>query len=173
MAKKWTTLYDNIPADRRAKIEAQVTKDLAEMPLSEMRRARELTQQEIARSLDVNQAWVSKIERQTDMYVSTLRSYVEAMGGELEIVARFHDRAVRLSQFEEKLDSELNKPAEAENQPKQSIPSAESAPIGHPAIWTSLPSEVRIWRSGDQTATTRSQTPSINTPGRHNAARAA
>jgi len=173
MAKKWNNLYDNIPADRRAKIEAQVAKDLAEMPLSEMRRARELTQQEIARSLEVNQAWVSKVERQTDMYVSTLRSYIEALGGELEIVARFRDGAVKLSQFQEDPNRESRKPTEAENGPKQGIPSAETTPITHATIWTNIPTEVRIWRSGNQTATTRSQTPSSNTPGRNKVARAA
>src|SRR5262245_54397054 len=77
MAKKWRDLYATIPPDRRACIEAEVTRDLAEMALAEVRRARELTQQQIAKNLDVNQAWVSKVERQTDMYVSTLRSYIE------------------------------------------------------------------------------------------------
>src|SRR5438067_2029563 len=84
MAKKWRDLYGAIPAERRARIEASVAQDMAEMPLAEVRRARELTQQQIARNLEVNQAWVSKVERQMDMYVSTLRSYIEAMGGDLE-----------------------------------------------------------------------------------------
>lgn len=101
MAKKWRDLYATIPPDRRARIEADVARELAEMALAEVRRARELTQQQIAKNLDVNQAWVSKVERQTDMYVSTLRSYIEAMGGELEIVARFGDKAVKLRQFED------------------------------------------------------------------------
>ncbi len=50
--------------------------------------------------LHINQSAVSKLERRTDMYLSTLRSYIEAMGGELEIIARFPDRAVRITQFE-------------------------------------------------------------------------
>jgi len=101
MAKKWRDLYATISPDRRARIEAHVAQDLSEMALAEVRRARELTQQQIAKNLDVNQAWVSKVERQTDMYVSTLRSYIEAMGGELEIIARFGDKAVRLRHFED------------------------------------------------------------------------
>lgn len=101
MAKKWRDLYTKIPPDRRARIEAEVAQDLADMALAEVRRARELTQQQIAKNLDVNQAWVSKVERQTDMYVSTLRAYIEAMGGELEIVAHFGDKVVRLRQFED------------------------------------------------------------------------
>ena len=101
MAKKWRDLYDKIPADRRARIEEQVGKDLVDMRLAEVRRARELTQQQVAEELDVNQAWVSKLEHQADMYVSTLRSYINAMGGELEIVARFRDGTVRLTNFDE------------------------------------------------------------------------
>jgi len=46
------------------------------------------------------QAAVSKLERRTDMYLRTLRSYIEAMGGQLEIIARFPGQAVRIMQFE-------------------------------------------------------------------------
>ena len=101
MAKKWRDLHNGIPADRRARIEAQVAKDLAEMPLQELRRARELSHVRIAETLGMTQPEVSKIEHRTDLYVSTLRSYIEAMGGELEIVARFPDGAVRVSQFKD------------------------------------------------------------------------
>jgi DNA-binding transcriptional regulator YiaG len=97
--KKWRDLYDRIPADRRARIEAQVAKDLAEMPLNELRRARELSQTQLAKAMDTAQSEVSKIEQRTDLYISTLRSYIEAMGGELEIIARFPDGAVRINQF--------------------------------------------------------------------------
>ncbi len=71
------------------------------MPLRELRQARHLTQEALARVLRSRQALVSKLERRADMYVSSLRSYIEAMGGELEIVARFPDGAVRIRQFEE------------------------------------------------------------------------
>ena len=101
MAKKWHDLYDKIPADRRARIEAQVSKELAEMPLQELRRARELSQTRIAEMMEIAQSEVSKIERRTDLYLSTLRSYIEAMGGELEIIARFPDGAVRVNQFKD------------------------------------------------------------------------
>ena len=59
---------------------------LAEMALQELRQALLLTQQELAGSLGINQAAVSKIERQSDMYVSTLRRFLEAMGADLKIV---------------------------------------------------------------------------------------
>jgi hypothetical protein len=53
----------------------------------------------MAEKLHIKQAAVSTLERRTDMYLSTLRSYIEAMGGELEIIARFPQRAVRIVQF--------------------------------------------------------------------------
>lgn len=57
--------------------------------LGDLRRARTMTQETLAETLGLSQSEVSKIERRTDVYVSTLRRYVEAMGGELQIVARF------------------------------------------------------------------------------------
>jgi len=73
----------------------------AEMALADLRQARRLTQEDIAKILGNRQAAVSKIERRTDMHVSTLRRYVEALGGELEIIAHFPEGDVRISQFEE------------------------------------------------------------------------
>jgi transcriptional regulator with XRE-family HTH domain len=101
MAKKWRDLYNKLPADARAEIEARVAATLKEMPLQDLRRARQLSQVRLAETLDVAQSEVSKIEHRTDLYISTLRSYIEAMGGELEILARFPDgAAVRITQFE-------------------------------------------------------------------------
>jgi DNA-binding XRE family transcriptional regulator len=74
---------------------------LREMPLEELRAARAMTQTALAKILDVGQSEVSKIERRADMYVSTLASYVSAMGGELEICAVFPDGRVKINQFEE------------------------------------------------------------------------
>ncbi len=71
------------------------------MPLDELRRARQMTQAKLAESLGVNQGEVSKIEHRTDLYLSTLTEYVEALGGRLEIRAVFRDREVRITQFEE------------------------------------------------------------------------
>jgi hypothetical protein len=53
-----------------------------------------------AEKLHINQAGVSKLERRTDIYLSTPRSFIEAMGGKLEIVARFPNQAIRITQFE-------------------------------------------------------------------------
>jgi transcriptional regulator with XRE-family HTH domain len=72
-----------------------------EATLRQSREARFRSQEEIARRLGINQASVSKLERRTDMYVSTLRSLIRAMGGELDIVARFPDHPpIRIAQFE-------------------------------------------------------------------------
>jgi transcriptional regulator with XRE-family HTH domain len=62
------------------------------MSLGELRRARPMTQHQLAADLHVGQASIAKPERRTDMYLSTLRRFVEAMGGDLEIVARFPDQ---------------------------------------------------------------------------------
>lgn len=70
-----------------------------EMDLAEVRRALKLSQEEIGQTLQIKQGSVAKIEKRTDMYVSTLRRFIEAMGGELEIVARFPDHAVKIKNF--------------------------------------------------------------------------
>jgi len=83
-----------LPKEQQEAIAQQTIKLIAEeMSLRELRKARERSQQAVGEILAINQAAVSKIERRTDMYVSTLRSFIEAMGGELEIIARFPDRA--------------------------------------------------------------------------------
>jgi DNA-binding XRE family transcriptional regulator len=89
-----------MPAARRKKIAKGVQQALAAMPLEEVRRARQMTQVALAQTLGVNQGEVSKIEHRTDVYLSTLAGYVEALGGRLEIRAVFPDREMRISQFE-------------------------------------------------------------------------
>jgi transcriptional regulator with XRE-family HTH domain len=69
------------------------------MPLAELRRARGLSQEALAKVLGVKQSSVSKLERRTDMYISSLRSHIKAMGGELEIIARFPDGELKISDF--------------------------------------------------------------------------
>jgi len=71
---------------------------LAEMPLQKLRHARELSQATLAEALETDQGNISRLEQRTDMYISTLRRYVEAMGGTLEIVARFPEGDVRIRQ---------------------------------------------------------------------------
>ena len=99
MAKKFSELVAQMSPESRARSDALYRQLLAEMPLQELRKALELTQQQVAASLGVNQVAVSKMESQTDMYVSTLRRFVEAMGGQLRIVAHFPQGTVEISQF--------------------------------------------------------------------------
>lgn len=73
---------------------------MQEMPLQELRQARKMSQVQMAKNLHTKQSNVSRIEKRTDMYISTLRSVIKAMGGDLEIVARFPDCNVRINQFE-------------------------------------------------------------------------
>jgi hypothetical protein len=85
----------------RAKAQAEALRLRKEMDLADVRRALKLSQEEIAQTLQVGQAAVAKLEKRTDMYVSTLRRFIEAMGGELEIVARFPGNTVRIRNFSE------------------------------------------------------------------------
>ena len=99
MPRKFQELVDKMSRERRERIDAKVKAAIAEMPLNELRRAREMTQSTLANAMGTAQGEISKIEQRTDCYVSTLRNYIEAMGGELDIVARFPDGAVKINQF--------------------------------------------------------------------------
>jgi len=101
MAKKFSELEAKMPAESRARSDVLFHRMLDEMPLNELRQARALSQVKLAETLHVNQAAVSKIERRTDMYISTLRAYIRAMGGDLEIVAKFPDGEVKIANFAE------------------------------------------------------------------------
>ncbi len=85
--------------EARAAAEVAAVQLDAEMDLAEVRRAMKLSQEELGQTLQINQGSVAKIEKRADMYVSTLRRFIEAMGGELEIVARFADHSVKIKNF--------------------------------------------------------------------------
>jgi ribosome-binding protein aMBF1 (putative translation factor) len=67
--------------------------------LADLRRARDLSQEELAQALGVEQPAIAKMEKRTDMYVSSLRRFIEAMGGQLRIVARFAGRDILIQNF--------------------------------------------------------------------------
>ena|ERR1035438_3397354 len=98
--RNFRELLGAMPADRQRNIEKRFRKSLAAMPLDQLRKAQEMTQLQLARILGVHQGEVSKIEHRSDICVSTLADYVEAMGGRLEIRAVFDDREIRITQFE-------------------------------------------------------------------------
>ncbi len=109
MAKPYKELRAKMSVDGRKRAATRANVLMQEMPLYELRQARQLSQEQLARELHVRQANVSKIERRADMYISTLRSYVEAMGGELEIHAKFPAGSVKIRQFEA-IDEKPEKP---------------------------------------------------------------
>ncbi|MBS1823147.1 MAG: XRE family transcriptional regulator [Acidobacteria bacterium] len=96
MAKKFAELRSKMSPESRARVERRVQEALTAMPINELRKARELTQMAMAERLGVAQGEVSKIERRTDVYLSTLREYVEALGGELVLRAEFPDGSVNI-----------------------------------------------------------------------------
>jgi transcriptional regulator with XRE-family HTH domain len=102
MAKKFSALLAKMPPHRQERAKAVAKEILEEMPLKELRKALQLTQNTIAETMQMSQGDVSKLERRADVYISTIRSYLHAMDAELEIVARFADgRAVKINQFQE------------------------------------------------------------------------
>src|ERR1035438_9353642 len=93
MARNVNDIIERLSAAQRKKVEVRAAQLIAEeMTLREVRKARKLTQQKIAKSLHIGQEGVSKIEKRSDLLISTLRGYVEAMGGQLSLVAEFPDR---------------------------------------------------------------------------------
>jgi predicted transcriptional regulator len=107
MVRSLESVLDALPPERRADIDRRFDALIDEVEsLRELRRAAELSQVRIAKALKISQPAVSKIERQTDMYLSTLRSYVEAMGGELDVIVRLPNRApVRVKSLEDVIAS--------------------------------------------------------------------
>ncbi len=79
-----------------AEIDKAVEAEILEMNLRELRQLTGLTQEDVARATDIDQSELSRVERRDDHLLSTLRRYIEALGGELEIVARFDGRSVKL-----------------------------------------------------------------------------
>ncbi|MGN5221472.1 XRE family transcriptional regulator [Aeromonas veronii] len=99
MAKKFAELRAKMAPESQARAVEKTQSMLSEMPLDELRQARGLSQKMLAEILHVQQPAIAKMEKRTDMYLSTLRSHIEAMGGELEVVARFPEGAVRVTNF--------------------------------------------------------------------------
>jgi DNA-binding XRE family transcriptional regulator len=109
-----------LPADRRDRIEKRASKLIAEeINLRELRRLRKLTQARLSKKLKIGQEGVSRIEKRTDLYLSTLRSFVEAVGGTLSLIVEFPDNsAVTLAGFGENSSPRNNKNG-AQKMPKE------------------------------------------------------
>jgi uncharacterized protein (DUF4415 family)/predicted XRE-type DNA-binding protein len=94
--RPFSELTKDFTSERRARVAARAAELREEMTLDELRKARSLSQEEVATTLDVGQPAVAKLEKRADMHVSNLRRYVEALGGTLEITALFPDATVVL-----------------------------------------------------------------------------
>jgi len=99
MARKFEELIQEMPPAARSRAEARATQLIAEYALHELREARSMTQARLAEILGKDQSVISRIEKRTDMYVSTLADFIRAMGGELEIRAVFPEGSVKIGKF--------------------------------------------------------------------------
>ena len=99
MPRKFRELTKSWPKSRQKKVAKRVEETLASMQLEGLRKAHEMTQARMAEILGVAQSEISKIEHRTDLYISTLAEYVQALGGELEVRAIFPEGEVRITQF--------------------------------------------------------------------------
>ncbi|HEY5105152.1 MAG TPA: XRE family transcriptional regulator [Caulobacteraceae bacterium] len=98
---KFTDLLEKMSPERRTRVGAIAQGLREEMNLTQLRAAHQLSQAALGELLHVEQPAVAKLEKRTDMYVSSLRRYIEAVGGELQIIARFPDHDVRISNFQD------------------------------------------------------------------------
>ncbi len=105
MANKFSDLRAKMPLEDQVRAAERTAELLREMSLNELRLSRQLSQEELADTLESSQSSISKLERREDVFVSTLRRYIESMGGELDIIARFPDGSVRINQFSAISDS--------------------------------------------------------------------
>jgi DNA-binding XRE family transcriptional regulator len=100
MSHKWKDIRKPLSPEAEARIQRGVTEAATVMTLHQLREARSLTQVNLAKVLQINQGAVSKMEKRTDMYVSTLRNFIQAMGGQLQVKAIFPEGEVQIDQFE-------------------------------------------------------------------------
>ena len=103
MAKSLTQKLSQLPQERQQKIHARAADLIVEeMSLRDLRLARQVTQEKMAELLQIRQGSVSRLEKRSDLHLSTLRSVVQAMGGELRLVVEFPDRPpIMISGFQD------------------------------------------------------------------------
>ena len=107
MVKKFKDLRKAMSPEAQARAHEKAMVMKAELPLAELRQARYFSQEQLAAVLEVKQPAIAKLEKKTDMYISSLRRFIEAMGGQLEISAHFPDGDVKINQFEDLEEEQL------------------------------------------------------------------
>jgi DNA-binding XRE family transcriptional regulator len=101
MAKPLKELLDKVSSDVKAKAELKALAIIDEMGLAELRKALGVTQVTLADEMGVQQPTIARIEKQQDIYVSTVRNYIESLGGHMELYASFPDGTrIRIDQFQ-------------------------------------------------------------------------
>ena len=101
MARNFRELEEKMSPQSRARAEARAKDAMAEMLLAEIRKSVGLTQEELAESMGITQPGLSKLENQDDMQISTLRRLIEALGGQLEIIAHLPRGDIRIRPFKQ------------------------------------------------------------------------
>ena len=101
MARNFKRLQARMSPRARRRSEAKANRMIREMALDELREARQLTQEQLAAQLKIRQPAIAKLERRADMYLSTRRNVIRAMGGELDVRAVFPDGSVRIKKLKE------------------------------------------------------------------------
>lgn len=109
--KPFGSLTKDFSQERRAKIEARKTELREEMALHDLRKAIGASQAELAEHLAVNQPAIAKMERRSDIRVQSLRRLIEAMGGQLEVKAKFPAGEVTITNYNDAGDGREEVPA--------------------------------------------------------------
>src|ERR1035437_8558138 len=117
MAHNWRDIRRKLSPQQEEETRLYVKSVVEAVSLNQLREARSLTQANLASILGINQGSVSKMEKRTDMYISTLRSFIQAMGGQLQIRAVFPEGEVEIEQFKNVAGS----PAESESEDSRQV----------------------------------------------------
>lgn len=103
MAKPFKILRDKMSPEARQRSKEMADEMMREYKLTELRHALGVSQAELAQLMQKKQAAISRFERRSDMHISTLREFIAALGGRLELVASFPEGSYHISQFEEEI----------------------------------------------------------------------
>ena len=103
MAKPFKILRDKMSPEARRRSIEMADEMMREIRLTELRHALGVSQEELAQLMDKKQAAISRFERRSDMHISTLREFIAALGGRLQVIASFPEGSYHINQFEEEV----------------------------------------------------------------------
>lgn len=103
MAKPFKILRDKMSPEARQRSKEMADEMMREYRLTELRHALGVSQEELAQLMSKKQAAISRFERRSDMHISTLREFITALGGRLQVIASFPEGSYHISQFEEEV----------------------------------------------------------------------